>query len=426
MDQKNEISVDPTAASNAGYRIRRRIASSRAVARRALHVHSTWRRRIYEIIEFGHGDSQASRLFDGVIVGLILLNIIAFVAETVPHLAAAYGPYFWAFEVFSVAVFSIEYGLRLWTAVEVPFLKRLPPWQARLRLALRPALLIDLAAILPFFLGMFLNIDLRILRALRLLRFFKLSRYSPAMHTLLRVLANEQRALIGAGILLMTVVLFASTGIYYLESAQQPDKFGSVPDAAWWAMATLTTVGYGDVAPVTPLGKFFGAFVMVAGLCILALPVAIISAGFAQELGRRDFVVTWSLMSRIPLLAELDAREVEQIMPLLHAHNLPPNVEVLGGATAGHAMYFVAWGQVKRCSPQGEVVYTRGDFFGVVAMLEDDSTPTSFVTKSKCRLLKLHREDFHRLEIASPQIGDHLRRKAQERRDAADVAATTA
>lgn len=388
-------------------------------ARSLMHVHSTWRRRIYEIIEFGHGDSRASRIFDTAIVAMIVLNIAAFIAETVPRLSAAYGPCFWAFEIFSVLIFSTEYGLRLWTAVEVPFLKRLPPWKARLRLALRPALLIDLGAILPFFLGMFLSIDLRVLRALRLLRFFKLSRYSPALHSLLRVVVNEQKALIGAGLLLLTVVLFASTGIYYIEGAAQPDKFGSVPDAAWWAIATLTTVGYGDVTPITPIGKAFGSIVMVTGLCVLALPVAIISAGFAQEVGRRDFVVTWSLMSRIPLLAELDAGAVEKIMPLLHAHNIPPNVEVLGTSSAGEAMYFVAWGHVQRLGGAGTETYSRGDFFGVVAMLEDDGAPAAFITKTKCRLLKLHREDFHRLEVASPEIGHLLRRKAQERRAAA-------
>lgn len=371
------------------------------------------RRTVFETIEIGAGDSAASRLFDRCIITLILLNIAAFTAETVPSLAAAYGPYFGAFEVVSVAIFSIEYALRIWTAVEVPFLSHLPPWKARLRLALQPALLIDLAAILPFFLSMFLSIDLRVLRTLRLLRFFKLSRYSPAMHTLLRVLANERRALIGAGLLLMTVVLFASTGIYYLEGQVQPDKFGSVPQSAWWAFATLTTVGYGDVAPITPLGKTFGAVVMVTGLCILALPVAIISAGFAQELGRRDFVVTWSLMSRIPLLAELDQRAVEQIMPLLHAHNLPPNVEVIGHGNDGQAMYFVASGQVLQQASGGERTFRKGDVFGVLAMLGQPVADGSFVTTSKCRLLKLHSEDFHRLEVASPEVGHQLREKAR-------------
>lgn len=305
------------------------------------------RRRVFEIIEVGRGDDHASRLFDGSIVALIVLNIGAFVLETVPEYAAAYAPAFRAFEAFSVAVFTVEYALRLWTAVEVPFLARMKPWRARLSYATRAYLVIDLLAIAPFYLGGLLGIDLRVLRVLRLLRFFKLSRYSPAMHTLLRVLRNERRSLTAAGLLLVAALLLTATGMYYIEGTAQPDKFGSVPQAAYWAMTTLTTVGYGDVTPITPLGKIWAMLAMLLGLCILALPVAIIAAGFAQEVGRRDFVVTWSLMSRIPLLADLDARQIAELMPLLRAHDLPPNVEVIAQGATSDAMYFVAAGQVR-------------------------------------------------------------------------------
>ena len=180
-----------------------------------------------------------------------------------PDLASAYAPLFRAFEVFSVTIFTIEYGLRIWTAVEMPFLARMRPWRARLHLATRGYLIIDLLAILPFYLGGLLGLDLRVLRVLRLLRFFKLSRYSPAMHTLLRVLHNERRSLMGAGLLLTAALLLSATGMYYIEGATQPDKFGSVPQAAYWAMTTLTTVGYGDVAPVTPLGKLWSMMTML-------------------------------------------------------------------------------------------------------------------------------------------------------------------
>jgi voltage-gated potassium channel len=232
----------------------------------------------------------------------------------------------------------------------------------------------------------------------------------------LRVLQNERRSLMGAGLLLLAAVLFASTGIYYLESAAQPDKFGSVPESAWWAMATLTTVGYGDIYPVTALGRFFGGFVMIMGLCILALPVAIISAGFAQEVSRRDFVVNWSLMSRIPLLSELDAREVSEIMPLLHAHNLPPNVEVMAKGSEARAMYFIASGKVRLKHPEGEQVFGTGDFFGDDAMIENDVHKGAFITCAKCRLLKLHKEDFHRLETANAGVASRIRRIASARK----------
>ena len=374
----------------------------------------TLRQKVYQVIETGRGDNRHSRIFDVSMMGLILLNVAAVVMETVPSYQAAYGAQFDAFNVFSVAVFTVEYLLRLWTAVEVPFLRRYPSWKARLKLAATPALIIDLLAILPFYLQAIIGIDLRILRVLRLLRFLKLSRYSPALHTLVRVLSNERRSLLGASLLLVTALLFASSGIYLIESHAQPDKFGSIPDSAWWAVATLTTVGYGDATPITPLGRLFGGFVMVAGLCILALPVAIISAGFAQEVNRRDFVVNWSLMSRIPLLAELDAKDVGKLMPLLHAHNVPPKTEVLPAGLPARAMYFVASGKVRMMHPEGNIDFEAGDFFGATAMLLADAPSAPFITITKCRLLKLHAEDFHRLELINPKFCSEIHRRAAD------------
>ncbi len=281
----------------------------------------------------------------------------------------------------------------------------------------QPALLIDLAAILPFYLGSIIPIDLRILRTLRLLRFLKLTRYSPAMYTLMRVLTNERKALLGACLLLATALLFSATLMYYIEGEAQPDKFGSVPQAAWWAIATLTTVGYGDATPVTALGKFVGGITMVVGLCILALPVAIISTGFAQELQRRDFVVNWSLMSRVPLLARLDAKEAAEIMPLLQAHNLPANFEVVKKGARGDAMYFIASGRLDKHANDGRHTYSTGDVFGIDAMLEDNVHSDAVITASKCRLLKLQREDFHRLEATKPYLASHIRRLAIDFRD---------
>jgi voltage-gated potassium channel len=379
------------------------------------HDNVTLRHRVYEILEGTRDNDRLADCFERFLVVLILLNIAAFAAETVPSLRARYGDWFDGFETMSVALFTLEYIARLWTAVEVPFLRRLPPWRARLSWARHPFLLIDLVAILPFYFQHMFGLDLRVARALRLMRFLKLSRYSPAMHTLVRVLYNERRALIAAGYLLCAAVLFAATGIYMLENAAQPDKFGSVPESAWWAIATLTTVGYGDVAPITPWGKVFGSFMMVAGLCILALPVAIISAGFAQEVGRRDFVINWSLMSRIPLLAELDARQVAEIMPLFHAHNLPPNVEVIERGANGSAIYFIASGQIEMVAETFRRRHGTGDVFGVVSMLGNDVSHGAFRTITRSRLLKLYKEDFRRLEALNPELARKLRHAALNR-----------
>lgn len=188
-----------------------------------------------------------------------------------------------AFNLFSVFVFSLEYVLRVWSAVDIPMLSRLPPWRARLRFALRPIKLIDLMAVLPWYLQWFIPVDLRFLRVLRLLRLLKLARYSPALQTLGRVLADEYRALLGALLVMLVLLLFASTAIYFLDREAQPDKFGSVPASAWWALTTLTTVGYGDAVPVTPWGRVFGGVVMLLGVGMFALPIAIIATGFTLD-----------------------------------------------------------------------------------------------------------------------------------------------
>ena len=377
------------------------------------------RRRIYEILEIGHGEDVVSQWVDRFLIGLILLNVVAFTAETVPEIEAAYGGWLRAFELFSVAVFTVEYALRIWSCVETPFLRRLSLWRARLRFAIRPYPLIDLMAILPFYLGALLPVDLRILRLVRVLRFLKIARYSPALLALIQVLVNERRALVGALLLMAMMLLFAATGMYMIERHAQPEAFGTIPDAAWWAMATLTTVGYGDVAPVTGLGKVFGGLVMILGLGMFALPIAIIATGFAQELRRRDFVVTWPLMARIPHLADLDAGDVAHLTPHFRALDFPPHWDVVSPGDAANSIYFIASGALRRrgrdaeATPEAAAVLSVGDVFGEQAILDGAPHDAALTTVSRVRLLELQQRDFHRLENSSPHVARHLRRVAE-------------
>ena len=374
-----------------------------------------WRKRIYEIIEVGRGEDKISKIVDNFLIVLITLNLLAFVIETVPSVKAEWGSHLYWFNIISVLIFTVEYAARIWSSVEVPFLKRLPATEARLKFAMRPYLIIDLLAILPFYLSLIIPMDLRFLRVLRLFRFLKIARYSPALATLIRVLYNERRALAGSMLLMIAMLLFSSTGIYYIERFSNPEAFGTIPHSAWWAMATLTTVGYGDISPITPLGKTFGSLVMILGLGMFALPIAIISTGFAQEMSRRDFVVTWSLISRIPLLAELDTKEVEGMMKYLLAHNYAPNMEIIKAGSPGDAMYFIASGEVLLKSNHGDVTLTTGEFFGEIAMLENEDYEFPYTTVSNCKLLKLQREDFGVLSGTHPKIGEQIRAKAKER-----------
>lgn len=382
-----------------------------------------WRRDVHDILEVGGDAHPAGRFVNAFIIVLIFLNAIAFAAETVDHLADRYEPYFHAFNIFSVAVFSIEYLLRLWSAVDIPMLSRMPPWKARLRFATRPIMLIDLFAVLPFYFTWLVPMDLRALRVLRLFRLLKLVRYSPALQTLSRVLADEYRALLGALLVILVLLLFASTAMYSLEHEAQPDKFGSVPAAAWWALATLTTVGYGDVVPVTPLGKMLGGVVMLLGVGMIALPVAIIATGFSQESSRHQFVVTWSMVARVPLFATMDESEIAEITKLLYTRNYMPGVPIVRAGGAGDAMYLIASGEAEVEIGRGKlVVLKQGDFFGEMALLEHRRHKHDVVAKTKCRIYVLDAEALSRLARSHPEILRHIRQVAEMRATSGDAA----
>ena len=203
----------------------------------------SWRQKVHETLELGASGDLASRTFDAGLIILVLANAAAFTLGTIDWIDRQYRVELYWFEVISVVTFTIEYALRLWSCVEIPALRDKPPLRARLQYASRPLLLIDLIVIVPFYLSFLIPIDFRILRILWLLRLLKLARYSPAMQTLALVLHTERRALFGALLVMLCLLLFASTGIYYIERHVQPDAFGSVPAAMWWALSTLTTVG---------------------------------------------------------------------------------------------------------------------------------------------------------------------------------------
>lgn len=247
------------------------------------------RRAVYRVLETASEGDRLSRSIDVLLVGLIIASVVAVILESIPALAERHEAAFYWFEVATVSVFSIEYLLRVWSSVEAPAPESGPksPAARRLRFMLSFHALIDLVAILPFFLitfGVFGNADMRFLRAIRLLRVLKLTRYSAAFDMLITTIAENGRNLSAAFVILLTVMLLAASGIYYFEREAQPVAFGSIPAAMWWAFSTLTTVGYGDVTPITAGGKMFGACITVVGLGMVALPTGILASGFAQQL----------------------------------------------------------------------------------------------------------------------------------------------
>ena len=232
--------------------------------------------------------NSISRYFDIFIVSLIVINVFAVILETMESFYSQHRIIFENLELFSVIVFSIEYILRLWACTLIEKYKH-PVW-GRLRYMFSIEAIIDLLAILPFYLPIFVTMDtrfLRVLRLFRLLRVFKLGRYSVAFQSIINVVKSRKEELLTTLTFLLVILVLSSSMMYYIENEAQPEAFTSIPATMWWAIATLTTVGYGDIYPITPLGKILGAFIAVIGVGVFALPAGVIATGFESEINNK-------------------------------------------------------------------------------------------------------------------------------------------
>ncbi|TNE56587.1 MAG: ion transporter [Alphaproteobacteria bacterium] len=248
------------------------------------------RKEVWETLEVTDNLHLKGRWVDLALMTLILLNVVAVSLESVRPLYEQYSQFFDAFDAFSVTVFTIEYIGRVWSCVErAGQVHGLKSFKSRLAYMMTPLALIDLLAIAPFYLAALIpGLDLRFLRVIRIMRIFKLTRYSKAVAILLNVLSQERRAFGAAIVVLAVVAILAASGIYLFEHRAQPEYFGSIPESLWWSVVTLTTVGYGDVTPITLGGKIFGGIVAVVGVGMIALPAGILASGFVDELRRRE------------------------------------------------------------------------------------------------------------------------------------------
>ncbi len=374
------------------------------------------KRTLYQILETAHPNDRLSWLVDWAMVLLIIANVAAAMLGTLTQVRARYGVWLDVFELVSVIIFTLEYITRLWVSTEHLPLAGWSPIRARLRYAVSPYAMIDLIAILPFYVSLFMPAaDLRILRLFRLLRLLKLMRYSPALATLGRVLIDERRALGAALLIMFALLMIAATAMYYAERTVQPEAFGSIPAAMWWGLATLTTVGYGDLVPITGLGKVIGGMVMIFGLGMFALPIGIVASGFATEIHRRDFVVTWGMIARVPLFATLDVLSVSRITNLLRSRLVQPNTVILRRGDPAGAIYFIAAGEVEVDAAEGPMRLREGDFFGEISVLRDAPRSATVRSVTRCRLLELGAEDFRELIEIDGDLRDAVTKVAESR-----------
>jgi voltage-gated potassium channel len=374
-----------------------------------------WRRRVYQVLEQGPVGNHTSIVVDRFLVLLILVNLTAVALESIPSIEVLYRPIFTLIEYFSLVVFTVEYIARLWSAVEHLPHRHLTPTRARLRYVLSAAGIVDLIAVLPFWFAFALPNDLRVLLVFRIVRFFKIARYSPAMRSLLDVVYRERRALFGCLGIALGASLVAATLMHLAEGKVQPDKLGTIPDALWWAVVTIGTIGYGDVVPVTVVGKFIATGTILLGLIMMALPVGIIATAFAEQIHRRDFIVTWGMIARVPLFAELDAAEISDIMELLRAQVVEAGHVIVRAGDPAHSMYFIAAGQVEVALKHERVRLGVGQFFGEVAVLRRARRSATAVALSRTNLLLLDAQDLHALMQRDPRIAQRIKDVVEKR-----------
>jgi voltage-gated potassium channel len=373
------------------------------------------RRRLFEILEHGTIGDGTGRLVNGALVCLIVINVIAVPLNTVPDLSRRYAPLFFAIEVVSVVIFTVEYLLRLWVAVEHGGDGRRRPLRARLAYAKSLNGIVDLIAILPFWVGFFLPADLRAILVFRIFRFLKLARYSVGVRSLLDAIYEERRPLAGCLLIFLGAALLAASLMYLAEREAQPDKFGTIPHAMWWAVATLGTVGYGDVVPVTWLGRAINSVAIICALVMIALPVGIVATAFSQTIHRRDFIVTWGMIARVPLFEGLKAGEIADICRLLRTETVEAGGVVARRGDPAHSMYFIASGEVEIELADGNKRLGPGHFFGEIAVLRHARRSATVRATERTQLLVLDAGDFHALLSKQPDLAERMRTVVQER-----------
>ncbi|MBB98038.1 MAG: cyclic nucleotide-binding protein [Rhodobacteraceae bacterium] len=377
---------------------------------------TSFKHRVFRLLELGSSGDRQGQWVDRILLVFIVATVVLVVLETVPSIQQEWSALLDAFEFVVGAVFLTEYLLRLWVADLHPPFRRLKPLQARLRYAVRGEALIDLLAVLPFFIGFLLPAgDFKTLVVLRLLRFFKLARYSPALRSLANAVAGERHALGASLVIIFGVMLLAATGMYLVERSVQPEKLGTIPHAMWWALATLTTVGYGDVVPVTVAGKLLGGLVMLMGYGLFALPIGIVATAFAREIHARDFVVTWGMVASVPLFEDLRASEIAEISKLLRALSVDGGQPITRVGEEATSMYFIARGAVIVELGNTRARLEEGAFFGEMAILGGRRRLASVSAAEATQLMILEASDLQRLMSDKPEIARKILEEVKAR-----------
>ncbi|CAN5351040.1 cyclic nucleotide-gated ion channel [soil metagenome] len=386
----------------------------KTVPGRTSHNAQDLRGRLYRLLEHDHLPHSAGARLVRLIVAIIVIDVLAMILISVPQIDARFGRALTLIDGLALLIYTLEYVARLWSVVADAPRRGLLPARLQLEYIFSSLGIIDLLAFLPSIFALASG-DRATIVLCGMLPFLKLVRYSPAMRSLLAALQAERRALFGCAVILTGAVLLFASLLYAIEHDVQPEKFGNIPAAMWWAIVTLGTVGYGDVVPVTALGRLVSVFAIVGGLVMIALPVAIIARAFSDEVHRRDFVVTWSMLARVPLFSQLGAVEIADIMRLLRAQTIEADEILVRRGEPASSMYFITAGEVEIELPTQRVKLAEGAFFGEIALLRRANRSGTVTAARRTRLLVLDAQDFHALIARVPALAAHIEKTAKAR-----------
>jgi voltage-gated potassium channel len=371
--------------------------------------HDSIRRRTFDLLEHVDRHARLPQVVAGALVTLILVNVVAAIFQTVPSLESEYAGLFFGIEAVSLVIFAAEYIVRLWASVEHPRARGKARWRARLAYAVTPAAIVDLLAIAPFFVDVLTDVHLRVVVLIRLLRLFKLARYSTGFQSLFEAFRRERQALIASFLIMVSVVLVSASFAYMAEHEVQPEAFGSIPAAIWWSMETITTVGYGDEVPRTVLGRIVGGLTMISGILMIALPVAILGSAFAEVVRQRSFVITFGMVARIPLFSEIGPQALSEMLPHLRAQTIEAGTVIVEPEGGDESLFVIADGTV-------EVDYTHSrrrlgpnEAFGAAPDPAAPGEHYSAMALTRVKLLSLDRAELRHLATRYPELADRLK-----------------
>jgi len=344
---------------------------------------------------------RGAHVFRAGLVILIVASVVTAVLKSVPHIGRDHGTLLDVILLVTTLGFAIEYLLRIWVAPDNVGARR--PARERLHYMLSLPGVIDLVAAIPFALAPHIGLSLD---WLDIVPIFKLLRHMAAFQFLAEAVYSERRVLWSAAVLMLALLVFQSSLVFYFEREAQPDKFGSIPEAMWWGIVTLTTVGYGDVTPITLWGRMAGGLTAVMGLCMFAIPVGIIASAFVEAVRRREFVDTWNLVAKVPLFRSLDAARIAAVASVLLGRRAERGERLIRKGDQADSMYFIVSGEVEvdqeTGAPKGQL--GAGDFFGEIALIAERERTATITALSVCKLLVLHKDDFDEFMETHPDL----------------------